>query len=427
MPMKPTGPAERVFHTGRNQVAITGMIIGAVFLAFGFALLVLTWRDEKEYLGPLALVLAVFILGGGWMLGGYLLVFLRQKLAIHSDGVLITNWSGRQVFVRWPDLEGSVMAGRAGRWVDGGTYSTSTLTLYLLVKASSGETMRLEVARIGSQATATEITSALAERAGLTYVGEQRPGLNAGEVAWRRQSMVSTESAQEQPAVTHPAVAYGETAAIHDAAPETQDTASAVVPAKPHGPPERIFHTGRTTAIEFYIYFPLLSALLGAAFLFPAWAGEGTAEQIPSLKHLAELSTMTACGWSLVVAGICISMIHMINYARSALVVYLDGLVFRNWLGRRRFIPWSDLEGVTVTYKVAFRVSGAPDTPYVTLYLMLRLAGGGTRRLKVSLARQWEPMYADLTSTLAQRANLEYSGRNEGQEVWRRRPDSGRS
>jgi hypothetical protein len=422
--MKPTGPPERVFRTGRNQVAITGMIIGAVFLAFGFALLVLTWRDEKEYLGPLALVLAVFILGGGWALGGYLLVFLREALALYPEGLLVTSWSGRRTFIPWSDLDGIVMAGHAGFWVTPGTYAASTLTLYLLVKAPSGETTRLQVARIGSQATRDEITSALAERAGLTYVGEQQPGLNAGEVAWRRQSMVSTEPAREPSGAVEPGVAHDETPAIRETPAETPETALAGTSAQPHGPPERVFHTGRTTAIQFYIDFPLLTALLGAAFLFPAWAGEGTAEQIPSLKHLIELSMMTAFGWPMVVGGICISMIHMINYARSALVVYLDGLVFRNWLGRRRFIPWSDLEGVTVTYKVAFRVSGAPDTPYVRLFLMLRRAAGGSQLLKVSLARRWDPMYADLTSTLAQRANLEYSGRNEGQEVWRRRPDS---
>ena len=396
------------------------MIFGAFWLAFGLALLVLTWRDEKENLGPLALVLAVFILGGGWAFGGSVLVFFRETLAICPDGIAIANWAGRQTFISWRDLEGMVMAGQAGHWVSAGAYSASTLTLYLLVKAPNGETTRLEVARIGSQATATEITSALAERAGLTYVGEQQQGLNAEEVAWRRQPTVGEESAQEQPAAIEPGVAHGEAAATHDAA-GTQETAPAVASAQPHGPPERVFHTGRTSAIEFYIYFPLLFALLGAAFLFPAWAGEGTAEQMPSFKHLAELSMMTAFGWPIVVAGICISMLHTINYLRSALVVYLDGLMFRDWLGRRRFIPWSDLEGVMVAYKVALGTPNAADTPYVTLFLMLRLAGGGTRRLKVSLARQWEPMYADLTSTLAQRADLEYLGRSEGQEVWRRK------
>jgi len=422
LPVTPSNRPERIYRTGRNGGTIFMMVFGAAWLGAGLAALA-SWllaRDESS-LWPLVLVLAVFIPGGGWALGGYLLVFFREALAIYPEGLLVAQWSGRRTLIPWSDLDGIVMAGRAGRWVRAGSYSASTLTLYLLVKASSGETMRLEVARIGSQATATEITSALAERAGLTYVGEHQQGLNAGEVAWCRQPPVSEESPQEQPAVTQPGVAYGETAAIHDAAAETQETAPAVASAQPHGPPERVFHTGRTTAIEFYIYFPLLFALLGAAFLFPAWAGEGTAEQMPSFKHLAELSMMTAFGWPIVVAGICISMLHTINYLRSALVVYLDGLMFRDWLGRRRFIPWSDLEGVMVAYKVASGTPDAPDTPYVTLFLMLRLAESGTRRLKVSLARQWEPMYADLTSTLAQRANLEYLGRSEGQEVWRRK------
>ena len=429
MPATPSGQPERIYRTGRNQLSIDGMIVGAVWLAFGLALLVLTWRDEKENLGPLALVLAVFIPGGGWMFGGCLLVFLREALAIYPEGLLVANWSGRRTLIPWSDLDGMVMASRAGPWVSTGPWasiaapSASALTLYLLVKAPSGETTRLEVARIESQATATEITSALAERAGLTYVGDQQQGLSADEVAWHRQPTVSAEPAHEQSGAAEPGVVHGEMPAIHDTAAETAETAPAVASAKPHGPPERVFHTGRTTTIQSAIFFPWILVFFGAAFLFPAWAGEGTAEQIPSLKHLVEFTVMTALGWPMAVAGIGISVICTINYLGSALVVYLDGVMFRNWVGRRRFIPWSDLEGMIVSYQIT---SGAYGTPYVTLFLMLRLADGSTRRLKVSLARRWEPMYTDITSTLAQRADLAYLGRSEGREVWRRKKnDSG--
>jgi len=125
--------------------------------------------------------------------------------------------------------------------------------------------------------------------------------------------------------------------------------------------------------------------------------------------------------WVCCVGGIVISIIHTTNYWRSALLVYWDGLVFRNWFGRRRFIPWSDVQGIMVTYKVASGGSTGTDTPYVTLFLMLHRADGNIARLRISVARQWEQLYADLTSMLAQRANLEYLGRSEGQEVWRRK------
>ena len=40
---------------------------------------------------------------------------------------------------------------------------------------------------------------------------------------------------------------------------------------------------------------------------------------------------------------------------------------------------------------------------------------------RLLIASSWGPTYEDLTSTLAQRADLEYLGRSEGQEVWRRK------
>lgn len=119
------------------------------------------------------------------------------------------------------------------------------MTLFLLVTKNGGETERIEVARIGSDETRQQITSAIAAHADLEYVRDNQPGLNAEEVAWRKRSaaaaapaMASTEPAlaapaagptepsSEPPAARAPGAAYDEAIAAYDAAiPETSGTA----------------------------------------------------------------------------------------------------------------------------------------------------------------------------------------------------------
>jgi len=111
MTTRPSGPPERIFHTGRNAVSISMMVVGAALLGFGLVPLILTRPQQRADLGPAALALAVFILGGAWALGGYLLVFLREALAIYPDGLLVTNWRGRQRLI---SMVGSSRHGHGG-------------------------------------------------------------------------------------------------------------------------------------------------------------------------------------------------------------------------------------------------------------------------------------------------------------------------
>jgi len=429
MTTKPSGSPERVFHIGRNASSILMVCFGLLWLCVGLLPLLSPNREPGSAysIGPIALALVVFILGGGAVAGGYLLVFFREALAIHPEGLLRTDWRARQTFIAWSELEGLVtgpptlyVSTSASLWSPAGNW-----TLYLVVRQALGDSRRVEAGRIGPRRAYDEITSAIAAHADLEYVGDAPLGLNPGEKAWRRKSAAAeTRPLGDGPPPVAPAADGDREAqdAIMPPQPQAPAPGAGYPVAIAHGAPERVFHTGRTSAISFFSYFGVLFALFGAAFLFVLYAGQG--EQEPSLSRITQISGPMLVAWAMVIGGIVASVIFLLSYIQGALMVYVEGLVFRDWLGRRRYVPWPEVEGLVVRSKLSApsgtRVGVA--TPSLVLFLVVRGAEGQSRRIKVAQAFEWQPLYREITSNLAKGANLEYAGKHDGEDVWRKRP-----
>jgi len=187
--MEPTGQPERIFHTGRNARTLFIVAWGVLFVLFGgLALGAMLQRGES---GARALTVYNVIAGSLLILVGLtavvisLMAFSRSAVSVYREGVLIRDWRGRSTSVPWSDLEGMVVHYQLVASPYG---SSQVATLHLVLRYPVGQSARLKVARLGSDAARDEITSTLAARADLAYAGETQLGRSAVEEVWRKGS-----------------------------------------------------------------------------------------------------------------------------------------------------------------------------------------------------------------------------------------------
>lgn len=161
---------------------------------------------------------------------------------------------------------------------------------------------------------------------------------------------------------------------------------------RPHGEPEQVFHVGRTVATGMIIVAGMAFTGAGVWFLLTA--------------HLErDPRPVIALAAPALVGGIVGAVGGIMAFCRSAVTVYFEGVLFTNWYGPPRFIPWSDVQGMA---RVEYRHRVDSEAWY--LYLLTRSPAGGTLRLKVARADTKRALDR-IISAVVRRANLEYSER----------------